>query len=418
MGEKGMLDRRQFTGLLGAASLPAPAWAASAIPFYASVGPSLTLYELDIARASLTPQGAVTLPANVQYAWPDPLRHFLYVVASNNKPGGLDPDAGGHSAQVFRIGGDGALAAHGPVVPLQYRPIHATVDPAGRFLLIAYNLPSSVTVHRIAADGSIGAQVPQAAVLDTGIYAHQIRVSPSGRTVALVTRGNDPRPGHAEDPGGLKIFGFENGKLSNLQSLAPHGQGLGFGPRHLDFGRRFAFVSLERENSICVYGLTPDGRLSAEPLFIRDALTDPDAKSKYPGQTAGPIHVHPNGRFVYQTNRGSGTLDYKGQQVWNGGENDIAVWRIDPVTGEPTRIQNIDSHGFEIRTFSITPDGKMLIAAAQDRLLVRHGGAVKPVSAGFSLYRIGTDGKLTFLRKQDVETSAGTLFWSGLLTMP
>ncbi|MDB5736117.1 MAG: 3-carboxymuconate cyclase [Alphaproteobacteria bacterium] len=413
-----MLDRRQLTGLLGAAALPAPAWAASALFFYASVGPRLTTYELDMALAVLTPQGAVTLPANVQYAWPDPLRRFLYVVASNNKPGGLDPDAGGHFAQVFRIGGDGTLTAHGPAVPLQYRPIHATVDPGGRFLLIAYNLPSSMTVHRIQADGSIGTQVPQAAALDTGIYAHQIRVSPSGRTVALVTRGNDPRSGHAEDPGALKIFAFENGQLSNLQSLAPHGQGLGFGPRHLDFGGRFAFISLERENSICVYGLAPDGRLSAEPLFIREALIDPDAKSKYPGQTAGPIHVHPNGRFVYQTNRGSGTLDYNGQQVSNGGENDIAVWRIDPATGEPTRIQNIDSHGFEIRTFSITPDGSMLIAAAQNRLLVRDGETVKPVSAGFSFYRIGADGKLTFLRKQDIETSAGTLFWSGLLTMP
>jgi 6-phosphogluconolactonase len=413
-----VLDRRQFTGLLGAAALPAPARAASSIPFYASVGPRLMQYELDPADASLTPRVSVMLPSNVQYAWPDPARRFLYVIASNNRPGGLDPEAGGHCAQAFRISAGGALTAHGPAVPLQYRPIHATVDPGGRFLLIAYNLPSSVTVHRIAPDGTIGAQVQQPSTLDVGIYAHQVRVSPSGHTVTLVTRGNDPRPGHAEDPGALKVFAFRDGQLSNLQSLAPHSQGLGFGPRHLDFGGRFAFVSLERENSLCVYALAPDGRLSEAPLFINSALLDPDAKSKYPGQTAGPIHVHPNGRYVYQSNRGSGTLDYNGQQVWNGGENDIVAWRIDPVTGEPTRIQNIDSHGFEIRTFTMTPDGGILVAAAQNRLLVRDGDAVKPVSAGFSLYRIGADGKLTFLRKQDVDTATGTLFWSGLLTMP
>lgn len=413
-----MLDRRHFTSLLGAAILPGPALAASTIPFYASTGPRLTLYGLDAESATLAPRSAVTLPSNVQYAWPDPARRFLYVVASNNKPGGLDPDAGGHCVQAFRIGGDGALTVHGPRVLLPHRPIHATVHPDGSFLLIAYNLPSSVTVHRIQPDGTIGEQVPQAATLDTGIYAHQIRVSPSGQAVVLVTRGNDPRSGHAEDPGALKVFAFRGGRLSNLQSLAPHGQGLGFGPRHLDFGRRFAFVSLERENSICVYGLASDGKLSAEPLFIQSALLDPDAKAKYPGQTAGPIHVHPGGHFVYQTNRGSGTVDYNGQQVWNGGENNIAVWRIDPVSGEPTRIQNIDSHGFEIRTFTISPDGRLLIAASQLRLLVRDGETVKPVNAGLSLYRIGADGKLSFVRKYDVDTSSGTQFWSGLLTMP
>ena len=414
-----MLNRRYFTALLGASALPGAVRAQTATqPYYATVGPNLMSYALDVGTATLTPKNTVKLPSNIQYAWPDPAKRFLYVVASNNKPGGLDPEAGGHCAQVFRIGADGALTAHGPLVKLAWRPIHTTVDPSGRFLLIAYNVPSTLTVHTINADGTIGAQVTQQDGLDTGIYAHQVRVTPSGRTVVLVTRGNDPRPGHAEDPGALKIFRFEEGQLSNLQSLAPQGQGLGFGPRHLDFAPRFVTVSLERENSICIYRLNSDATLSAEPLFIRNALVDPGAKAKYAGQTAGPIHVHPNGRFVYQSNRGSGTLDYQGRKIWNGGENNIAVWSLDPATGEPTRIQNVDSHGFEIRTFSIDASGTLLIAASQLGLGVRNGDTVSNVSAGLSFYRIDADGKLSFLHKQDVDTSAGTQFWSGFLTMP
>jgi 6-phosphogluconolactonase (cycloisomerase 2 family) len=291
------------------------------------------------------------------------------------------------------------------------------VDKSGRFLLIAYNVPSSVTVHRINPDATIGDEVIQQQRLDTGFYAHQIRVTPSGKTVALVTRGNDPRPDHPEDPGAIKVFGFQDGQLLNLQSLAPHNDGYGFGPRHLDFGNRFAYVSLERENSICIYELAADGTLSAEPLYLKSALVDADAKAKYVGQASGPIHVHPSGRFVYQTNRGSGTLDYNGKNVWNGGENDIVVWRINPATGEPSRIQNIDSHGFEIRTFAIDPSGTVLIAASQLALLVRDGNGVSNVSAGLSVYRIGVDGKLTFIRKHDVDTTVGTQFWCGLLTM-
>jgi 6-phosphogluconolactonase (cycloisomerase 2 family) len=387
------------------------------LPFYASVGANLILYDLDVTALTLSARSSVKLPANVQYAWPDPTRRFLYVVASNTKPGGLDPDAGGHCAQVYQVGAYGVLTPHGPAVALRYRPIHVTVDQSGRFLLIAYNVPSSVTVHRINPDATIGDEVIQQQRLDTGFYAHQIRVTPSGKTVALVTRGNDPRPDHPEDPGAIKVFGFQDGQLLNLQSLAPHNDGYGFGPRHLDFGNRFAYVSLERENSICIYELAADGTLSAEPLYLKSALVDADAKAKYVGQASGPIHVHPSGRFVYQTNRGSGTLDYNGKNVWNGGENDIVVWRINPATGEPSRIQNIDSHGFEIRTFAIDPSGTVLIAASQLALLVRDGNGVSNVSAGLSVYRIGVDGKLTFIRKHDVDTTVGTQFWCGLLTM-
>lgn len=408
-----MLDRRLFTTLLGATALSPMARAQGAtLPFYSAIGPNLTLFALDPKTAALTRKSTVTLPSNLQYAWPGPGGKFLYAVASFNKPGDTS-----HCAQAFRVGPDGTLTPQGALVKLPHRPINTTVDHAGRYLLTAYNIPSGLTVHRIAADGSIGEEVRQQAVLDTGIYAHQIRVTPNDKTVVLVTRGNDPRPGKAEDPGALKVFRFDDGQLSNLQSLAPHGQGLGFGPRHLDFAPHFVTVSLERENSICIYGLNADGSFSAEPLFIKNALTDPDAKAKYRGQTAGPIHVHPNGRWVYQTNRGSGTMDYNGQKIWNGGINDIVVWSLDAKTGEPTRIQNIDAHGFEIRTFTITPDGKLLIAASQLGLPVREGDHVTNVSAGLSFYRIGTDGKLTFLRKQDVDTSAGTQFWCGLLTM-
>jgi 6-phosphogluconolactonase len=413
------LNRRSFTAQLSAAvGFPSVSLAQSRIlPFYASVGANLILYDLDISALTLSARSSVKLRSNVQYAWPDPARRFLYVVASNTKPGGLDPDAGGHCAQVYRVGASGALTPHGPVVALRHRPIHATVDPSGRFLLVAYNLPSSVTVHRINPDATIGDEVIQQQRLDTGTYAHQIRVTPSGKTVALVTRGNDPRPGHPEDPGAIKVFRFQDGQLSNLQSLAPHNDGYGFGPRHLDVGDRFTYVSLERENSICIYELATDGTLSAEPLFLKSALVDADAKAKYIGQASGPIHVHPSGRFVYQTNRGSGTLEYNGKNVWSGGENDIVVWRINSATGEPSRIQNIDSHGFEIRTFAIDPSGTVLIAASQLALLVRDGDRVSNVSAGLTLYRIGVDGKLTFVRKHDVDTTEGTQFWCGLLTM-
>ena len=51
------------------------------------------------------------------------------------------------------------------------------------------------------------------------------------------------------------MLGFDDGKLSNLQTLAPGGNGLGFGARHVDFSKQYCFVSIERQNAIGVYRL-------------------------------------------------------------------------------------------------------------------------------------------------------------------
>jgi 6-phosphogluconolactonase len=202
--------------------------------YYASVGPVLTLYDIDFAAGSLAARSTVTLPANIQYVWRHLSRHTLYVVSSNGGPG-LVGDK--HFATALAIDpASGALRPQGEAAPLPSRPIHCSVDRSGKFLLTAYNNPSNVTVHRINVDGTLGAPVKQSGTLDTGIYAHQILAMPDNRAVVLVTRGNNAGGGKLEDPGALKTFAFNDGVLSNLASIAP-GNGLGFGPRHLDFHR-------------------------------------------------------------------------------------------------------------------------------------------------------------------------------------
>src|SRR5262249_52868213 len=68
--------------------------------FYASTGPELTLFDVDVADAALQKRSTVTLPANVQYAWPHPSKHWLYVVSSSGGPGVAGTT---HLANAFRI---------------------------------------------------------------------------------------------------------------------------------------------------------------------------------------------------------------------------------------------------------------------------------------------------------------------------
>ena len=134
-------------------------------------------------------------------------------------------------------------------------------------------------------------------------------------------------------------------------------------------------------------------------------------------QGAGPIHVHPNGRFVYLTNRASSTVDFQGQKVLAGGENSVAVFAIDQTTGEPTLIQTIDGRGIQLRTFGIDPSGRLLVAASIMPLPVRDGSNITTLTAGLMVFRIGDDGRLTFARKYDVDTGDRQQFWSCMVTL-
>ena len=203
-----MINRRTFGALLaGAVAAPRSAWSQSVTAktvYYTGVGPELSLYDIDVADAALQKRGTVTLPANVQYAWPHPSKRYLYVVSSSGGPGVAGDK---HVANAFRVDpASGALAPHGEPQMLPSRPIHTSVDRSGEYLLTAYNNPSNVTVHRIKGDGTLGDAVNQPGTLDAGIYGHQVLTTPGNQTALFVARGNNAAAGKPEDPGALKVY--------------------------------------------------------------------------------------------------------------------------------------------------------------------------------------------------------------------
>ena len=384
----------------------------ASVKLYSAVGEELTRYDVDVDAAALTRRETIKVPAVVQYAWPHPSKRYLYV-ATSNRGEGMKADFNHVSA--LRIDpASGALAYHGEPVPLRARAVHICLTPDGTHLLSGHNLPQAgITVNRINADGAIGPEVKQPEGLAFGIYPHQVMTAPSGRTVILVDRGNDAKNGKPEDPGALRLFRINDGVLSNLAAIAPNG-GYGFGPRHLDFhpGEPWVYVSLERQDKLYMYRIEGDG-LEPAAAYMRDTLADP-ANVK-PRQLAGTIHVHPNGRFVYLANRSDWTVDYAGQKVFGGGDNSIAVYAIDEKTGEPTLIQHADTRSYHVRTFAIDPSGRLMVAASIAPIAVREGDKVVNVPAALSVLRIGSDGKLTFVRRYDVGPGNKIHYWMGMM---
>jgi len=381
---------------------------------YASTGPVMTQYEIDVANAELVARGSVTFPFGIQYAWPDPSHKVLYVAWARRS--GVDGPPGEQGVTAVGIDpSTGALTGVvGQPLLLAKRPVHLSTDVPGKYLLIAHNNPpAGLTVYALAPDGSIGDQVPQPGVVDGGIYAHQVTVDPTNKMAILVTRGNVPAeaPSHVEEPGALKVFSYKDGVLSNETSIAPNG-GFGFKPRHVDYHNRFVYLSVERENQLQVYEKLTNDTLAPLPKFTKTTLADPvhHNETLFPAQMVGPIHMSHNGRLVYLGNRNGGVGGFA-----TDGENNIAVFSIDQGTGEPTLIQNADTHGFVPRTFTFDQAGRILIADNQSSAKVRNtDGTVSTVPSSLAVFRINTDGTLQYVRKYD--GAGGT--WAGTVAAP
>jgi hypothetical protein len=155
--------------------------------------------------------------------------------------------------------------------------------------------------------------------------------------------------------------------------------------------------------------------LSLAPVFHKATLAEPgNIRGR---QVAGTVHVHPNGRFAYAVNRASTTAELDGKPVFVGGENNFAVYSIDPATGEPSLIEHVDTRGIHCRTFHIDPSGRLLVAAHIMPILVKDGAALRTVPASLAVFRIKDDGRLDFIRKYDVDVGGRTMFWMGMVAL-
>jgi 6-phosphogluconolactonase (cycloisomerase 2 family) len=384
------------------------------IALYSAVGSILTTYHVNCTDGSITRLASVEMPSRVQYAWKHPRLPVWYAATASGGPRQVSQV---NHLGAWRMRPDGTLAALGAAQPLPARAVHICVHPSGRFVLSAQNHPASrLTVHQVNEDGSIGDAIEQPPGLDFGVYPHQVMTLPGGGHALVVDRGNQPNEQRGEQPGALRTYAWNDGVLGAGQVVAPNG-GYGFGPRHVDFHptRPWMYVSDERFNRLHMFRLRGD-RIDDSPAFSLPTLRRPD--DVRPRQLGGPIHVHPAGGVVYVANRADGTLERNGRKVFAGGENNIAVYRIDAETGEPILQQHADTFSFHVRTFVVDATGRLLIAASIKSMDRVAESRVEHVPAALSVFRID-DGLLTFLHRHDLDVQDNELqYWIGTSALP
>jgi 6-phosphogluconolactonase len=232
--------------------------------------------------------------------------------------------------------GSGRLAEIGRA-PLPASMCWISTDGTGRFLLSASYGGSVVAVSPIGSDG-----VAQAAqqVVPTEPNAHSVQVDPSNRFAFAACLGG----------GLLRQLRFDpaTGRLADNDPPAWHARP-GAGPRHFAFHPTLPFVYLLNELDAGLDVLAFDrgrGVFGAGSVQTVSALP--------PGFDAGEpwaadIHLTPDGRFLYASERRSNTL---------------AAFAIDASSGHLTPLGSVPTEA-QPRGFAITPDGRFLFAVGQ-----------------------------------------------------
>jgi len=288
------------------------------------------------ARSRFKAESQITLMA----VRPD--RRFLVASVSSKSNAaysyGVDPGSG-----ALNLVGTGPLAAN---------MTYITFDRGGRFLLGASYGANLVSVNSVAADGRVG-DVLQ--VVPTARNAHAIRVDNTNRFAFAPHLGTD------------QIFQFLfDAELGRLMANTPPVLQLkqGTGPRHLVIApdNRFVYVSNELTGTVTTLALDPFGGTLTEHASV--SMLPPDSKLS-PGMPRGAdgkpahdptndiwaadLHLTPDGRFLYASERTSSTL---------------GAFRVDGATGKLTYLASTPTEK-QPRGFAIDPSGRFLVAAGE-----------------------------------------------------
>ncbi|MDZ7880688.1 MAG: lactonase family protein [Saprospiraceae bacterium] len=279
----------------------------------------------------LTIINATTDIQNPSFLTISPNKKYLYAVAEN----GGDALARYGSVVAYKITEGGQLLKLNEKPSFGAAPCHISTDKKGKFVFVSNYSTGTIASYGINKDGSLTDTLCVKRNEGNAPLAHQIFESPDASSVFVVDKGAD------------KIFLYTQSKTGQLTLKNGVSTAAGAGPRHLDFtpNRQFGYVINEVNSTINAYKFNA---LTNELTEIQTVKTLPE---NYTGKnTTAEIWVHPNGRFVFGSNRG---------------HNSIAIFRIND-NGTLTAIGHELSQGDAPRNFMISPDGKLLLVANQN----------------------------------------------------
>jgi 6-phosphogluconolactonase len=313
-------------------------------------------FSYDTDSGKLTPKGVAAETADPSFVAIHPSGKYAYAVNETGKQSAVSAFA--LDAQT------GQLTLLNQLPALGEDPCYISFDKTGKFVLIANYTSGNVAVFPILPDGKLGEHT--AALTDSGTlgpnqerqegpHAHWIELSAHNRYAYVADLGLDRvliykfdaakgtlTPGDASPPAATAAAGSAKPNDAFSATLSP-----GTGPRHVAFSRagNFMYVLGEIKSTVTVFANDSNESYRA----IQTISTLP---AGFSGRNdTAEIAMHPNGKWLYASNRGNDT---------------IAVFEVEPGKGTLRLVADVPTGGKEPRHFAIDPAGKYLLAENQN----------------------------------------------------
>ena len=278
-----------------------------------------------------------------------PNRRFLYA-ALRSSP---------YSVSTFEITPTAGTLRLLSTAPLADNIAYISTDRTGRFLFGASYTGDKISINAIDRQGLV--QAPPIQVISTHRHPHSIIIDPSNAHVFVPCLGGDS----------ILQFKFDQAAgIATPNAPAFVEAERGAGPRHVVFhpNGRFVHATNELDATVNTY------RFDAETGTLRRAGTGSALPPRFEGSApfaSADLHITPDGRFLYASERASNTL---------------ACFRIDARNGALTPIGSVPTEQ-QPRGFNIDPRGRYLLAVGQ-------------ISNSMTNYAIDQEtGRLTALRR-------------------
>ncbi|MBF4484526.1 lactonase family protein [Flavobacterium sp. CSZ] len=297
---------------------------------------SIQVYQLDTIKGKLHKITSAKNIINPSYLTLSPNGKYLYACTDTKTP-----NAGSVSSFEFNPENK-TLTFLNKQSSGGENPVYLSIHKSGKWLANANYTEGSVSVHPILENGKIDSIAQNFQYTDGSInkerqtksHVHSAVFSPQNDYLFLPDLGADK----------IRCYLFDATQKQPLtETKIPFTKtDLEAGPRHFTFhpNQKFGYCIEEMAGSISVYQYQ-DGTLKQ----IQRINTHPDTITS--GFESSDIHISPDGKFLYATNRGK--------------ENNIAIFSID----ENGLLKNVgyqSTLGNHPRVFALDETGKFLIA--------------------------------------------------------
>jgi 6-phosphogluconolactonase len=301
-------------------------------------------YRYDASTGQLEDLGLAAETPSPSFLAISPNHKFLYAV---NETGDYKGQSSGIVSAFSIDTKTGKLTLLNQVASRGADPCHISLDHTGKFVLVANYTGGNLAVFPVGEDGRLGETSDFVQHNGSGpnherqekAHAHWIDLSPDNRFALNADLGLDE----------VFVYKFNASKGKLTPNDPPFAKvDPGAGPRHLAFhpNGKFAYVIDEMKSTVATFSY------KASAGTLHELQVVPTLPKDFSGEsTTAEVVIHPNGKFLYGSNRGHDSL---------------AVFAIDPSKGTLKFVEHVSVKGKTPRSFAIDPAGKRLLVANQE----------------------------------------------------